>query len=126
MSTEVKHGPHPRFKAPLAKGRYGLTIRGRYTKIDGLTAAGVTEVRWNSTRAVKRRAELLGMRTAFVCWFMAEWRHCGGSWAAGKRALTKYPFWRLRTQLLLRRSLSLAALRRRVARDREGRRKRRT
>ena len=39
MATEVKHGPHPKFKAPLAKGRYGVVIRGRYTTVPGLTPA---------------------------------------------------------------------------------------
>lgn len=122
MSSEVRHGPHPRFKAPLARGRYGLTLRGRYTKINGLTAVGVTQVNWNSARPIKRQAELLGMRTAFVCWFMATWKALGGSWAGGVRAITQYPFRRLKGQLKTRRSLSIAVLRQRARRDLEAQR----
>ncbi len=122
MASEVVHGPQPKFKAPLAPGRYGLCIGGRYTTIPGLTAVGVQQVNWNSKRAVKRQAEALGMRTAFVCWFMATWVSLGGTWAGGVRAIRDYPFRRLKKQLRSRtrgRGLSLAVLTKRAARDRE-------
>jgi hypothetical protein len=99
MSSEVSHGPKPKWTVALAKGRYGLELHGRYTKVDGWTAVGVKRVRWCSNRPVKRRSELLGMRTAFVTWFLAQWLAEGGKWTDGIRALTSYPFARLRREL---------------------------
>ena len=99
MASEVKHGKHPTFKVALGRGWYGLRIRGHYTKTPGLTAVGVTEVRWNSNRRGKQQAELLGMRTAFVCWFMREWMRTGGKWAPGVKHITEYPWRRLRKRL---------------------------
>ena len=92
MATEVKHGPRPKFRAPLAKGRYGLSIQGHYTKKDGLTAAGVHTVAFESNRPEKQRAEMLGMRTAFVCWFVDTWIQKGGTWVEAVEALTHYPY----------------------------------
>lgn len=100
MASEVRHGPTPKFQTPLSRGRYGCTIQGRYTRTPGLTAVGVTSVRWNSRRREKRRAELLGMRSAFVCWFLLQWERLGGSWRAGVQELTAYPFRRLRRRIL--------------------------
>jgi hypothetical protein len=96
VATEVKHGPHPTFKAPLTLGRYKLVIQGRYTKQAGMQAGGVTEIRFNSDRPTKRQAELLGMRTIFVCWFLDQWLQTGGTWPTGVKALTEYPYGRLR------------------------------
>jgi hypothetical protein len=98
MSTEVAHGPHPKFTARLQRGRYRIIVEGRYTHTPGLTAAGVKTVTWNSTRPAKRQAELLGLRTAFLCWFMETWVELGGTWAEGVRAITGYPFARLQRQ----------------------------
>lgn len=100
MATEVKHGPKPRFKAKLQRGSYALSLRGYYTHTDHLTAAGVTHFQFHSQREVKRKAEALGMRTAFVCWFMEQYVTNGGSWAEATRAFVKYPFNRLRKKFL--------------------------
>ena len=96
MATEVRHGPKPKFKHKLQRGRYGCDIRGAYTHTDEVTVAGVTHEKFNSKRALKRRAELLGMRTAFVCWFMERWLQYEGKWAGGVKAFTEYPFRRLK------------------------------
>jgi len=98
MSTAVKHGEHPKFTATLSPGRYRVVVEGRYTQTPGLTAAGVKSVRWNSDRPGKRQAELLGLRTAFLCWFIETWVALGGSWAEGVRHVTGYPFARLQRQ----------------------------
>jgi hypothetical protein len=95
MATEVKHGLKPKWKAKLQRGRYGAEIRGHYTHTDGPTAAGVAREQFNSKRPAKRRAELLGMRTAFVCWFMERWMQEEGKWATGVKAFTLYPYRRL-------------------------------
>ena len=101
MSTEVVHGPHPPFRTPLAPGGpYRLTIEGYYTTQDGLTAAGVTACQWVSDRPVKRQAELLGMRTAFIDWFLLQWVACGGTFEDGVRHLPGYPFELLRQRVL--------------------------
>lgn len=98
MSTEVVHGPRPRFRARLQRGRYRIVVEGRYTHTPGLTAAGVKAVRWNSVKPGKRQAELLGLRTAFLCWFLETWVELGGSWASGVRHVTGYPFARLQRE----------------------------
>lgn len=100
MATEVKHGPRPRFKAKLQAGLYGATIEGHYTATDGLTAAGVKEWAYNSDRPGKRQAELLGMRSAFVGWFLEEWIRHGGGWREGVDAFRRYPFGKVRQQFL--------------------------
>lgn len=100
MATEVRHGLAPKFKAKLASGVYGCVVKGHYTTTPGLTAAGVAWVEWNSNRRVKRRAELLGMRTAFLCWFAVEYERQGGTWKEAVEAITRYPFGRLRRRIL--------------------------
>ena len=104
MSTQVRHGARPRFTIPVAKGRYGVTLLGRYTKVDGWTAGGVTAFRYNSSRRAKRQAELLGMRTIFVHWWMREWLRTRGDWAVGRDHLRDYPWRRLRGQLTPKRT----------------------
>ena len=99
MATEVRHGPDPKFKVKLARGRYSVLIEGRYTMVDGVAAAGAKRIRFESKRPPKRRAEMLALRTAFVCWFLAEWRAQGGRWTDGIRAFTQYPFRRLQRQI---------------------------
>ena len=69
MSTEVKHGAKPTFGANIMPGEYSVTIVGHYTDQPGLAAAGVTEFRWQSDQPMKRRAELLALRTAFRDWY---------------------------------------------------------
>ena len=104
MATVVRHGPHPRFRGvKLGRGWYTVTVVGHYTTTPGVTAAGVTTFRWNSKRAIKRQAELLGMRTAFLCWFAVMYERLGGSWAEAVRAVTKYPFRRLRRHIVKQR-----------------------
>ena len=78
---------------------YGCIVLGHYTTTPGLTAAGIREVQWNSNRKGKRMAELLGMRSAFLCWFAVEYERLGGSWANGMREVTHYPFARLRRRI---------------------------
>ena len=65
-------------------------------KKDGVTAVQVAHVQWNSNRNVKRRAELLGMRTAFLCWFAVEYEKHGGTWRDAVHQVRSYPFNRLR------------------------------
>ena len=99
MATKVVHGAHPRFGIPLGRGWYRVTITGHYTQVDGLTAAGVTLVRWNSKRKSKQQCELLGLRTAFLHFYMREWLRTGGAWKAGVKEVTGYPGRRLRSQI---------------------------
>lgn len=100
MATEVRHGATPKFRAKLSPGRYTVTVVGRYTTTPGLTAAGVTSFRFNSKRPIKRQAELLGMRTAFLCWFVMQYERLGGRWKDGVEAVTGYPFRRLRKRIV--------------------------
>lgn len=100
MATEVKHGPRPRFRARLQPSTYNARIVGHYTHTDGLTAAGVAEWNYASDRPPKRQAELLGMRSAFVGWFLEEWVRHGGSWQQGVAAFRRYPFDKLRQGFL--------------------------
>ncbi len=92
MATEVRHGPHAAFDAPLSGGRFGIEIIGRYTRTLRLAAGGVTQVVWNSDRPEKRRNELLVLRTCFLEWFLEQWLAQGGSWIGGVEAITQYPF----------------------------------
>lgn len=105
MATLVRHGKTlpQRIQKKLSPGRYRLTLKGRYMKMDGWQAGGVTDVAFASKRDVKRRSELLGMRTIFVHWFYGAWHRHGGTWAEAERAFTQYPFRRLRRRLLKRR-----------------------
>jgi hypothetical protein len=93
MSTEVMHGPNPRFGIPLAPGGpYRMTIEGHDTTSDGLTAAGVTSSEWVSARPAKRQAELLGMRTGFIEWFLLRWVEFGGTFEDAVHQIRDYPF----------------------------------
>lgn len=76
--TEVKHGPAPKFDAKT-RGRFECSIAGYYTDTHDLIAAGVESWRWNSTRPTKQQAELLGLRTAFIDWFIGQYQIMGGS-----------------------------------------------
>lgn len=95
MASEVKHGPKPKFKVKLASGTYRVGVHGFYTKQDGLAAVGVFGVDWNSDRPAKRQAELLALRTAFLCWFVCQYEQHGGSYAQAVREVVEYPFRRL-------------------------------
>lgn len=80
MATEVVHGPAPQFHAPAnMREAFTVTITGHYTETPDLAAAGVTDNRWQSDRPVKQTAELLVLRTAFLDWFLREWKERGGS-----------------------------------------------
>lgn len=102
MSTEVVHGPRPKFKAPLQAGRYSCLVEGRYTKTDGWAAAGVKRVTWKSTRPAKRQAELLALRSAFLGWFLETWLELGGAWEEGVACLAEYPYERIREGMIRR------------------------
>lgn len=99
MATKVRHGATPKFGVRLQRGSYGLTLKNYYTVRDGLTCGGVTAFKFNSNRDIKRRAELLGMRTVFLAWYMEYWLRTGNSWASGVREITQYPWRRLYKRL---------------------------
>ena len=100
MATEVKHGPHPGFTTLLQPGsEYHATITGHYTMVDGLAAAGVSEVVWQSDRAIKRQAELLSLRSAFLGWFLETYLAHGGTWQQAVAAIKSYPFPKVRAAL---------------------------
>jgi hypothetical protein len=93
MSTDVVHGPAPQFRVPLASGApYRVTIEGHYSKENNWTAAGVTSFEWHSQRPEKRRPELLGLRSAFIDWFLLKWVEHGGTFDEGVAQLAHYPF----------------------------------
>ncbi len=69
MSTEVVHGPAAIFKASIAPGEFSIKVVGHYTDQPDLAAARVTEFKWQSDQPMKRRAELLALRTAFRDWY---------------------------------------------------------
>ena len=79
MSTEVKHGPNPMFDAQVTPGKFFCRVEGHYTSTPDLGAGGVTEFAYESTKPVKRLAELLVLRTSFLEWFREEYERCGGS-----------------------------------------------
>jgi len=110
MATEVKHGEHPRFRVKIVpKSTYGLTLIGYYTKKDGWTAGGVRKGYFHSQqrKGLKRRAELLGMRTIFVHWYMTQWLKTGGEWWEGVYEIRHYPWKKLRKRLDKRPPVSL-------------------
>jgi len=78
VCTEVKHGPNPQWEAKTY-GEYSCRLVGHYTDTHDLTACGVREWKWNSDRPAKQMPELLGMRTAFLEWFMETYQKLGGS-----------------------------------------------
>jgi hypothetical protein len=92
MTTEVKHGPNPTFEHQITGVEYSLTLVGHYTTTEGWTAAGVTAFKYESDRDIKRRAELLGMRTIFLDWWVKEWIRLGGDYQEGVAQLVRYPF----------------------------------
>jgi hypothetical protein len=102
MSTEVVHGPRPKFKTPLQAGRYSALVEGRYTQVDGRAAAGVKTVKWASDRPAKRRAELLALRSAFLGFFLETWLELGGTWEEGVACLSEYPYERVREAMVKR------------------------
>lgn len=80
MCTEVKHGPNPQWKANiLPDSRYSCTIEGYYTDTNSLTAAGVNSFKFNSNRSTKQIPELLGLRTAFIDFFINKYKELGGT-----------------------------------------------
>ena len=90
--TDVVHGLNPQFRVPLAPGPpYRMTIEGHYSQLDGWTAAGVLTSEWQSQKPEKRRAELLGMRSAFIDWFLIQWVAQNGSFDDGVLHLVGYP-----------------------------------
>lgn len=78
MCTEVKHGPNPEWSGPTF-GEFSLTITGHYSNIDHVIYAGVSRRAYRSNRPVKQQAELLGLRTAFLRFFIQEWQELGGT-----------------------------------------------
>jgi hypothetical protein len=76
VGTLVRHGDAR--KLPEA-GSYCIAVVGHYTNRDQLTEAGVLTVKWASSRSIERQAQMLGLRSAFVDWFVNEWMRTGGS-----------------------------------------------
>jgi len=70
----------PDVRTPNHGVEYSLTLVGHYTTIEGWTAGGVTAFKYESDRDIKRRAELLGMRTIFLDWWVKEWIRLGGDY----------------------------------------------
>lgn len=99
MSTEVVHGPKPRFRTKLAPGRFAVTLHGRYTKVPGMAAAGATKSSFNSDRPEKRIAELRVLRTAFIVWYLEAWVAQGGDFDEGVKAIIGYPFQNVRQRI---------------------------
>ena len=96
MSTSVVHGPRPRFEIPVTRERFSVTVVGRYTKRDGWAAGGVTKYAYASRRQVKRRNELLALRSCFLDWWLREWNRQGGTYASAVTQLRGYPIRRER------------------------------
>lgn len=78
MCTEVKHGPSPQFEA-ATQGEFCCRVVGYYTTQNHLIAAGVASHHFQSNRPEKQRAELLGLRTAFLDWFITTYETLGGT-----------------------------------------------
>ena len=91
MSTETVHGPHPRFRLRVSGDRFSVQIVARYTKSDGWAAGGVTKYTYASRRHVKRRNELLALRSCFLDWWLREWNRHGGTYASAVTQLRGYP-----------------------------------
>ena len=92
MATEVKHGPHPKFRTPLLPGRqYSVRVEGRYTRRDHMAAGGVTAFVFHGT-GIKRLAELLVLRTCFLEWYLAQWVRAKGLRRDGIAQIRQYPF----------------------------------
>jgi hypothetical protein len=83
MATEVKHGPSPTFDHQITGAPYGLTIVSHYTTTPDLAAGGVTTCAYASERDVKRRAELLNLRTIFLHWWLTQWTAQNGDLREG-------------------------------------------
>ena len=99
MATEVRHGRRPRWPkraAHTSDQNFSAHIYGHYTPTPGLAACGVATVAWVSNRKIKRQAELLAMRTAFICWFVRQYIEHGGSFKQAQSAIQKYPFSKIR------------------------------
>lgn len=77
MATEVKHGLDPSWDAKVS-GEFWCLVEGHYTDQPNLGAAGVREYLFQSNRPVKRTAELLVLRTAFLDWFVGLHRELTG------------------------------------------------
>lgn len=71
---------------------YSLRLVAHYTTTEGWTAGGVTSFKYESDRDIKRRAELLGMRTILLDWWGKEWVRLGGDYQEGVAQLVRYPF----------------------------------
>jgi len=77
--TEVIHGKAPQWKAKVSPGTFSCTVEGHYTETHDLVAAGVRRHAWVSNRDAKRMPELLGLRTAFLDWFLTTYQALGGA-----------------------------------------------
>ncbi len=96
MSTETRHGPHPKFRTPLARGRFSVFVVGGYTKRDGWGVGGVRTFAYSSRRQAKRRNELLVLRSCFLDWWFREWNRQGGTYASAVTQIRGYPIRRER------------------------------
>jgi hypothetical protein len=91
VASEVRHGPHPRFRTPLGRGRFSVLVVCGYTKRDGWAAGGVRAYQYASRRQAKRRNELLALRSCFLDWWLREWNRQGGTYASAVTQLRGYP-----------------------------------
>lgn len=72
--TEVKNGP-----SDWTGQSFACRIEGHYTPKNFVVSAGVRSWQWISHRNEKRTSELLGMRTAFLSWFLQTYQELGGT-----------------------------------------------
>lgn len=96
MATETVHGLKPRFLLSVTRDKFSCLVVGRYTKRDGWAAGGVTKFAYASHRRVKRRNELLALRSCFLDWWLREWNRQGGTYASAVTQLRGYPIRRER------------------------------
>ena len=91
MTTEAAHGAEVVFDATLSGGVFWATVVGRYTTNPSRGAGGVIDYEYASNQSVKRRAELLVLRSCFLDWWLKEWVALGGDPAEGVAAWREYP-----------------------------------
>jgi len=89
--TQVRHGEAPKYSVQTYDS-YCVAVVGHNTNTDQLAAAGVVRIKWESQSPVKRRNEMLALRTAFLDWFVDEWVRQGGARDEAIAQVRGYPF----------------------------------
>jgi hypothetical protein len=77
--TEVIHGSGPQWKSKITSHTYSCFVEGHYTETHDLTAAGVKTASFVSRNPSEKMAELLGLRTAFLDFFLSNYQQFGGT-----------------------------------------------